>query len=70
MDRATELRKFATQARRDSRDYHHMAEEYPKNRAYYLKCAADRSSDAEFYLSQASWADRFTEFEDVLEAAE
>ena len=70
MQNVEQLRQFATQAHRDAKDYRHMAFERPEHRVYYLKCAADREADCEFYESQIAWADRFTEFEDNLGAAQ
>lgn len=61
---ADQLRQFATQARLDAMDYRHAALQTfsSDRRVRLLKYASQREDDADFYDTQAAWADRFSEF--------
>lgn len=63
MRNTDQLRQFATQARRDAKDWLHMAVECSGDRRMrLLKYAAQREDDAEFYETQVRYGETFSEF--------
>lgn len=63
MRNVEQLHQFATQARRDAKDWLHMAAECSGERKMrLLKYAAQREDDAEFYDTQSNWGRTFSEF--------
>lgn len=65
-----QLRKFATEARKDAKDYRTMARKFPNHRTYYLKCATNRDADGDWYEMQADWTDQRKMQHQMKEAAE